>query len=165
MKIRTHLIFKFLMLIGVLICTGQSSFSQCKAKQIMKACKPNIKAPFKYDSYAISDFTFTDKEKNVEVQFTAFQGVKYKIVFCTSGFEEPLKLDIWDKSNKVKKNRNKVYDNDQGIDNNFWSFEPTKSGNYFIEYTVPVSNNPGVVKEGCVIMLISFVETSASNND
>jgi hypothetical protein len=131
----------------------------------MKACKPNIKAPFKYDSYAISDFVFGDKEKKVEVQFTAFQGVKYKIVFCTSGFEEPLKLDIWDKSNKIKKNRNKIYDTNQGIDNNFWSFEPPKSGNYFIEYTVPVSSTPGMSKQGCVIMLISFVETSASNND
>jgi hypothetical protein len=162
---KKHFLYKLLLVIGAFICIGHSSFSQCKAKQIMKACKPNIKAPFKYDSYAISDFTFADKEKKVEVQFTAFAGVKYKIVFCTSGFEEPLQLNIWDKSNKVKNNRHKVYDNDQGIDNNFWSFEPTKSGNYFIEYTVPVSNTPGVVKEGCVIMLISFVESSASNND
>jgi hypothetical protein len=158
-------LFRCLLVISIFIYAGQTSFSQCKAKQIMKACKPNIKAPFKYDSYAISDFTFGDKEKKVEVQFTAFQGVKYKIVFCTSGFEEPLQLNIWDKSNKIKKNRNKIYDNSQGIDNNFWSFEPAKSGNYFIEYTVPVSATPGMVKQGCVIMLISFVETSASNND
>lgn len=162
---KRNIFFKILIVIGAFICIGHSSFSQCKAKQIMKACKPNIKAPFKYDSYAISDFTFGDKEKKIEVQFTAFQGVKYKIVFCSSGFEEPLKLDIWDKSNRIKKNRNKIYDNNQGIDNNFWSFEPSKSGNYFIEYTVPVSSTPGMVKQGCVIMLISFVETSASNND
>jgi hypothetical protein len=164
MKIRIFTT-KLLLIIGALVCTGYSSFSQCKAKQIMKACKPNIKAPFKYDSYAISDFTFGDKEKKVEVQFTAFQGVKYKIVFCTSGFEEPLQLNIWDKSNKVKNNRHKVYDNEQGIDNNFWSFEPVKSGNYFIEYTVPVSSTPGMAKQGCVIMLISFIETAGSNNE
>ena len=151
-------------MIGTLVCTGHSSFAQCKAKQIMKACKPNIKPPFKYDSYVISNFKFGDKEKKVEVQFSAFQGMKYKIVFCTSGFEEPLRLDIYDKSNRVKNNRHKVYDNEQGIDNNFWSFEPTKSGNYFIEYSVPVSSTPGVEKEGCVIMLISYVETAPANN-
>lgn len=154
----------FYLMIGGFLFSGHSSFSQCKAKQIMKACKPNIKPPFKYDSYAISDFSFGAKEKKVEVQFTAFQGVRYRIVFCSSGFEEPLKLDIWDKSNKVKNNRHKVFANEEGIDNNFWSFEPQKSGNYFIEYTVPVSSTPGVVKQGCVIMLISFVETEDTSN-
>jgi len=149
-------------MIGTLICTGHSSFAQCKAKQIMKSCKPNIKPPFKYDSYVINDFVFGAKEKKVEVQFSAFQGMKYKIVFCTSGFEEPLKVDIYDKSNRVKNNRHKVYANEQGIDNNFWSFEPAKSGNYFIEYSVPVSIKAGVEHQGCVIMLISYIETAAA---
>jgi hypothetical protein len=56
-----------------------------------------------------------------------------------------------------------VYDSEQGIDNNFWSFEPPKSGNYFIEYTVPVSSTPGMAKQGCVIMLISYVDSGDSN--
>ena len=147
-------------MIGAFICTGHSSFAQCKAKQIMKGCKPNIQPPYKYDSYVISDFVFGDKEKKVEVMFTAFQGMKYKLVFCTSGFEEPLQLNIYDKSNKVKKGRNKLYANEQGIDNNFWTFEPSKSGNYFIEYTVPVSLKPGVERQGCAIMLISYAEAA-----
>jgi hypothetical protein len=161
---KNKLVAVIFIMIGAFICTSHYSFAQlCKAKQIMKACKPNIKAPFKYDSYAISDFTFGNKEQKVEVQFTAFQGVKYKLIFCTSGFEEPLKMDIYDKSNKIKKGRNKVFANEQGIDNNFLSFEPTKSGNYFIEYTVPVSSTPGMAKNGCVIMLISFADTPSPN--
>ena len=159
-----NLIFIVSIMIGASICMNHYSFGQCKAKQIMKACKPNIKAPYKYDSYAVNDFTFDAKPKKVEVQFTAFQGVKYRIVFCASGFDEKLTMNIYDKSNKVKNNRHKIFDNAQGIDNNFWSFDPPKSGNYFIEYEVPASSTPGTVKQGCVVMLISFVDIPPKNN-
>lgn len=125
----------------------------------MKSCRPNIKPPYKYDSYVVNNFTFDSKPKTVEVQFSAFQGQKYKIIFCSSGFEEPLAVNIYDKSSRVKNNRHKVYDNSQGVDNNFWSFQPTKSGNYYIEYSVPVSSTPGLAKQGCVIMLISYMES------
>jgi hypothetical protein len=130
---------------------------QCKAKQIANACKDNIRKPFKYDSYAINEFTFDDKEKQVEVQFTAFQGQKYKIVFCSSGFDEPLSMNVYDKSMKIHNNRHKLYDNSKGIDSNFWTFEPTKSGNYYILYEVPKSID-GAVKKGCVVMLIGYVD-------
>ena len=143
-------------IIGTMICAGPC-FAQCKAKQIMKACKPNINTPFRYDSYAVNEFTFDKKARKIELQFTAFQGMKYKIVFCASGFDEQVKMNIFDKSNKVKNNRHQLYDNSQGVDNNFWSFDPPKSGNYFIEYDVPPSNN-GVTKQGCVVMLIAFTE-------
>ncbi len=157
---KNRIIYFILIMIGAFVCTNHYSFAQCKAKQIMKSCKPNIKPPYKYDSYVVNEFTFDAKAKTVEVQFCAFQGQKYKIVFCSSGFEEPLTMNIYDKSFHVKNNRHKVFDNSQGIDNNFWSFEPTKSGNYYIEYDVPVSSTPGVVKTGCVIMLISYVEST-----
>lgn len=149
-----------MIMIGAFVCINHYSFAQkCKAKQIMKSSKANITKPYKFDSYTINEFVFDTKPKTQEVQFTAFRGVKYKIVFISSGFEEPVQVNIWDKSNKVKKNRNKVFDNSQGIDNNFWSFEPTKQGNYFIEYTIPVSAKAGVVSNGCIIMLISYFET------
>jgi hypothetical protein len=143
-------------MVSVFISTNHFVLGQCKAKDIVKKSKANITKPYKYDSYALSELTFDDKEKKIEVQFTAYQGQKYRIVFLTSGFEEPLTLNIYDKSNRVKKGRNKVYDNDQGIDNNFWSFEPPKSGNYFIEYTVPPSLS-GKVKQGCVVMIIGYI--------
>ena len=144
-------------MIGGFIFTNHYSFAQCKAKQIMKACKPNIEKPYKYDSYAISDFTFDDKAKTIEVQFTAFKGLSYKIVFCANGFEAPLKMNIYDKNMHIKNNRHKIFDNDMGIDNNFWSFVPPKSGNYYIDYEVPAI--PGNKTEsGCVIMLISYYE-------
>ena len=74
----------------------------CKAKQIASGCKANIKKPFKYDSYAVNEFTFDAKPHEIEVQFTAFQGQKYKIVFCSNGFDEAVTMNIYDKSNKIK---------------------------------------------------------------
>jgi hypothetical protein len=133
-------------------------FAQCNAKQIMNECKPNIPKPYKYDSYAISEFKFNDKEKNVEVVFTAFAGQKYNLIFCSSGFDEQVEINIYDKTNHIKKGRKKLYDNSEGIDNNFWWFEPTKSGNYYIEYNVPKSID-GSQKKGCVVILISRYTT------
>jgi hypothetical protein len=127
------------------------SFSQCKVKTIVNGCKPNLK-PFNYDSYAITDIEFTDKAQKIEVQFTAFANQKYKLVFCSSGFEEMVKVNIYDKSNRVK-NRNKVYDNENGIDNLFWSFQPPKTGDYFIEYEVPAALD-AKTKAGCIILII-----------
>lgn len=139
-------------------CTGYKVFSQnCKAKEISKSCKANIEKPYRYDGYAISEFVFDSKSKKVEVQFIAFKGQKYKVVFCSSGFEEGLTLNIYDKNNKVKKDRKKIYDNASGIDNDFWSFVPPKAGNYFIEYNLAPTKD-GTTKKGCVIMLVGYTE-------
>ncbi len=142
-------------MVSILLCTNHSVFGQCKAKQIVKNCKSNVPKPYKYDAYVVTEFTFNDKEKKQEIVFTAFNGMKYSLIFCSSGFEEPLKMNIYDKSNRVKKGRNKVYDNSQGIDNNFWSFLPPKAGNYYIEYEVPKSLD-GKIKKGCVVLLIGY---------
>lgn len=148
-------------MVSCLLIANHNIFGQCKAKQIVKGCKANVIKPYVYDSYAISELEFNQKSHKMEVQFTAFQGQKYRIVFCSSGFEEPVTLNIYDKSNRVKNGRNKVFDNSQGIDNNFWVFEPTKSGNYYIEYEIPPSLD-GKIKKGCVVMLIGYIPKQES---
>lgn len=145
-----------ILFIGMLIFSTQS-MAQCNAKAIMKACKGNVQKPYKYDSYVISELKFDKKPKIVEVVFTAFEGQKYKLIFCTNNFEEPVKLNIYNKSKAIKQGRKKLYDNEQGIDNNFWTFEPPKSGNYYIDYEVPASSD-GKPKTGCVILLIGYVQ-------
>lgn len=138
----------------ILLISSFNAAAQCKAKQIAKGCKANM-APYKYDSYAINEITFTDKPQKVEVEFTAFSGQKYKLVFCTSGFEEAVTLNVYDKNSKAKK-RNKVFDTSQGIDNNFWAFEPAKPGVYFIEYDVPPAISGVTGKIGCVVMMVGY---------
>lgn len=152
---------KIFILASVLLINNHFIFAQCKAKDIVKRSKANITKPYKYDSYALNDVEFNAKVQKIEVQFTAFHGQKYRILFLTSGFEELVTIDIYDKSSRVKTGRKKVYDNSQGIDNNFWSFQPTKSGNYFIEYNIPPALN-GKVKKGCIVMIIGYIGAGES---
>src|ERR1017187_7811487 len=115
---------------------GYSS-AQCKAKQIVKDCKPSI-APYQYDSYSLNELIFDPaKPQVVEVEFTAFAGQQYKLVFSTSAFDEDFKLNIYDKNQRSKK-RNKIYDSANGIEKH-WTFEPTKAGTYYIDYEMPKS--------------------------
>lgn len=126
---------------------------QKSIKQIVKGCKPNL-PPYKYDSYALNKIDFSANSYKIDVEFTAFAGIQYKIVFCTSGFEEKVKLNIYDKHKRFK-SRKKVYDNESGIDNLFWSFEPSKPGTYYFEYEVPVAAD-GKSKSGYMVMLIGY---------
>ncbi len=152
-----YIAFSILFLSMFLFPSSYMFAQPCNAKSIMKGCKPNVQKPYKYDSYVISELKFDKKPRIVEVVFTAFEGQKYKLIFCSNGFEEPVKLDIYNKKKGVKTERKKLYDNSQGIDNNFWTFEPPKSGNYYIKYEVPPSMD-GNPKTGCIILLIGYTE-------
>ena len=112
---------------------------------------------FLYDDFVMNELVFDDRSKKIEIEFTAFAGEKYKLVFCTSGFNDSLKLNIFNKSNKVK-SRKKVYDNQNGLDNLFWSFSPPNPGTYYIEYDIPVAINPTKKNTGCIVMLIGYEE-------
>jgi hypothetical protein len=127
---------------------------KCNDKEIAKKCKPNMK-PYKMDAYAPTELTFGKKPTKVEVQFTVFEGSDYKLVFCSSGFPEKVNLNIYDKSRAVK-SRKKVYDGEaQGIDSDFWTFQPEKTGTYYIEYECAAASD-SVMKKACVVMLIGY---------
>jgi len=129
---------------------------KCNPKKISKEVRKNIAPPYLYSSSEISELTFGQKEKKVIVQFTALKDIKYKLLFCSSNFEEQVRINIYDKSKAIK-DRKKVYDNSQGVDNNYWVFEPPKHGKYYIEYDVPKSID-GTVKQGCVILVVGYLE-------
>ena len=131
------------------------SLAQSGVKQVIKAYKSNL-APYKYDSYASNKIVFDSaKTQIIEVEFAVFAKQQYKLVICTSGFKEQVKVNIYDKNRRYKK-RNKIYDSDNGIDNLFWSFEPPKTGTYYIEYEIPVSSDKKI-KEGYMVMIIGSI--------
>jgi hypothetical protein len=144
-----------LALLLILAATAISSVhAQCNAKEIAKKCKNNLK-PFDYDGFADNSFTFKDKAQTVSVEFTAYAGQKYKLVFASSGFKEEVKVNIYDK-NKNNPKRQKIYDSSNGIDNLFWSFEPSKTGTYYIEYEIPAAQEGDMGKSGCMVLLIGY---------
>jgi hypothetical protein len=146
-KVRTYLCLALL----ALPLTGL--YSQCSPHKIAKDFKPNL-TPFKYDSYAYNDVTFSDKPQTIEVVFTAFSGMKYKLVFGTSLFDENVKVNIYDKSMHAKK-RTKLYDNNNGVDNLFWSEEVDVPGIYYIDYDIPAKGDAKAT-DGCMVLLIGY---------
>ena len=142
-----------LFVVGALLFNYNAD-AQCREKKsIAKSCKPQMK-PFHYDGMAYNDLIFDDKAKVIEVEFTAFAGEKYKLLFCKSNFQEKVPIKIYDK-NKRNKNRKIVYNSEEQTVSNFWGFEPPRSGNYFIEYEVPASAT-GVKKNECIVLLIGY---------
>jgi hypothetical protein len=142
-------VFAFMLIAGGI-------FAQCSPHKIAKKFKPNLK-PYKYDSYAYNEVNFSEKEQTIEVVFTAFADMKYKLVFGTSLFDEDVKVNIYDKSMHVHK-RNKLYDGSKGgVDNMFWSIEITNPGIYYIDYTIPVKGDSKAT-DGCLVMLIGYQE-------
>lgn len=141
-------------LIVLFFCVSESVFSQCKSKSIVKGCKQNL-TPFKYSGAAINEFVIDEKAKKVEVEFTAYGGQEYRLIFCSSAnFSEDVKINIYDKRKNVK-SRKLIYDTSSGIDNLFWVFEPPKTGNYFIEYEIPESVDD-TKKEACMMLIIGY---------
>lgn len=127
--------------------------AQCKSKEITKGCKKNL-VPYKYSGAAVTDIVIDNKPKKYDVEFTAYQGQKYRLIFCSSGNVDGIQLNIYDKP-KTMKSRKKVYDNSQGIEGNFWVFEPTKHGNYYIEYDVP-AGKANEKKQACVVIIVGY---------
>ncbi len=144
----------FFLLITQLYCAGYVT-AQCSTRKIVKNYKPNL-APYKYDSYAYNDITFTDKPQMIEVEFSAFAGTKYKLVLGTSMFDENVKVNIYDHSHLVHR-RKKLYDNSKGVDNMFWALELDTPGTYYIDYDIPAKGD-SKSETGCMVILIGFID-------
>jgi len=132
-------------------------FSQCNPHKIARKYKDNL-GDYKYDSYAYNPIEFTDKPQTIEVIFSAYSGSIYKLVFGTSLFDENVKVNIYDKSMRVK-NRKKLFDNNSGIDNMFWELPIAKPGTYYIDYDIPAKGT-STSADGCVVILIGFKDSS-----
>ena len=75
---------------------GNQSFSQYKISQIIEENKVSIKKPYKYDGFKMNEFTFEQINKNIPIEFVAFENQKYKLIFCTSDYEEQVIVSIYD---------------------------------------------------------------------
>ena len=149
---KTKKIMAVLLLIAAFAFCSNNVFSQSCIKHIIKAYKANLD-PYTYTSYASNKILFDSvKTQTIEVEFSVFAKEQYKLVICSSGFQEEVKVDIYDKSKNCK-TRKKIYDSENGIDNLFWSFVPPKTGTYFIEYLIPPAADKKI-KEGYMVMLI-----------
>ncbi len=145
----------FLFVLSIVITAqekGKDVVKTCSTKQIIKACRPSMK-PFVYDSYAIYEIEFGKTTQSMEEEFTAFAGQKYRLSFCNSGFAENIKIEVYDKNKKIA--TRKLVAQTSTSANTPWTFEPPKSGTYYLEYKIPASID-GTEKNGCMVMLIGY---------
>ncbi len=154
-KYNLHIMKNFIKVALVILFAPQLVLAQCKDRKIEKACKPMMK-PFSVDGYGSNALPFDSLAKTVHVDFTAFPGEKYKLVFCASGFQEEVKIEIYDKSDRIK-TRTKVFEKVVGGTEQNAMFEPKKSGNYYIEYKVPAVDK-AAAKNECIVLLIGYME-------
>lgn len=140
-------IFLFLLLVGL----SSPIFSQYKISKIIEDNKVQIPKPYKYDGFLMNEFSFDQINKNIPIEFVAFKKQKYKLIFCSSTFEESVKICIYDKSNPKVKVAEKIIDSA----NTTWTYEPVTDATYTIVYEIPPSNTE-VDHKACMVMLIGF---------
>jgi hypothetical protein len=140
------------LLIALFLITGFNCSSQCSIAEIINKNKAGFTAPYKYDGFNYSQIEFGLINQTLKKEFIAFKGQKYQLLFCTSGFEETVRITVRDiKDNSL------VAGTTVGKESTVWSFFCSKTGTYSIEYEIPPSDTD-VAHKGCIAMLIGFSE-------
>lgn len=131
-----------------------TAFGQCKSKVIVKTEKPKLK-PFKYSGAAVNDIVIDDKAKIIDIEFTAYGGQQYRLVFCPSdNITQDIKIKIFDKRKNIK-SRKLIFETSSKSETPS-TFDPPKSGNYYIEYNVPANETADAQNEGCMVLMIGY---------
>lgn len=120
--------FLNVILILLFASVAQQASAQCKAKAIVKQFKSEL-APFEYDSYVINELVFKKEKQVVEVEFTAYAGLDYRMVFCTSFTGAVIGITIYDKP-KTNKKRKSLYFTESGKDGYLCTFTPAKQAHF-----------------------------------
>jgi hypothetical protein len=128
-----------------------SAVAQYKISDIVDENKVKIEKPYKFDGFVMKEFNIGLVNLSIPIEFVAFKGQKYKLIICSSTFEEEVLVSIYDKSAPGVKIAEKIINQADRS----WVFEPAKEGTYSIVYEVPPSNTD-VEHKACVLMLIGF---------
>jgi hypothetical protein len=150
-----HISFLFSTFLFVFVFSA-SLQAQCKVSKIVENGKLEIAPAYLYDGFSLTNFTMDAKPKRMQVKFTALKGQHYKLYFCNSGYTEEVKISIFKEEKDGKLSTDLLGDitrKDQFIE-----FSLAKSGNYTIEYGIPITENAeyGMTKNECLVMLISY---------
>ncbi len=148
-------LFYSLMAAIVLAALNHSVFGQCTARSIIKNCKSEFTYPYQYSGCWMQEFVIDKNYKRIEGHFVVLEGLKYQVVFCSSQSAENIIVNIYDKSIETTKKRI-LYDSSKNKGSNLWKFEPTSSGDYYVEYIIPPTTT-GKAHTGCVMLMLGTV--------
>ena len=147
--------YLFLIFIAAVLVSFDSEVpvEQCKVKPIVKAAMPKL-APFQYDSYAVKEIVYGPKPKKETLDFEVFSDEEYKLVFCQTELPQEVGITIY---GLLKGKKQILYFDESGKKSSQdFSFGPTRSGTYYVEYEIPAATAPN--QKGCFVMLIGLRE-------
>ena len=140
-----YLLFSFLLISPYTIT------AQCRVADMISGSKTAFDKPYEYDGFSYFKMQFGQKTQTIRKEFLALKGKKYELLFCTSGFEEIIRIQLYDEQGNL------LAGTSIGNEKSITSFFTVKSGNYSIVYYIPASET-GVEHEGCIAMLIGLSE-------
>lgn len=78
------------------------------------------------------------------------------LYFCNSGFTEEVKVSVFKEEKEGKQSVDLL--GATTLKDQYIELLISKSGNYTIDYTIPVAENAeyGMVKDACMVVLISY---------
>lgn len=126
---------------------------QCKVKPIVKQCMPMLN-PYQYDSYALKEIVYGPKAKKESINFEVFSEEEYKLVFGQTVLPQEVGITIY----RLSKGKKEIiyFDESGKKTSQDFSFGPTTSGTYYIEYEIPAATAPN--QKGCFVVLIGLKE-------
>ena len=139
---------------GTLLVYSPNISAQCKGiKTIVKNSMPLLN-PYEYDSYAVKEIIYSPKAKKEIVEFSVFSGEKYKLVFSKTELPQEVGITFYDKP-VTRKDRKILYFDESGKKGNFaCNFQPSATGTYYIEYSIPAQS--AADQKGCFVLLIGI---------
>ena len=142
-----------------LLLTNNIWYSQNTVQKVVAKYKTQL-IPFPYDGYLSEEIVAGQEEKKEIISFTAFRGVSYRLLFCTTDEGVPITIRVYDRAAK-EPNRKKVFDSSQMGDSSYFIFEPQISRRYYIEYSVPALAGMKFKKTYMVMLIGANVNRAA----
>lgn len=143
-----------------LLFVNNFGYSQKNSERIISKYNIQLQDGYKYSGYLGREIIFNEKEKKETMEFTAFRGIAYKVIFCPSKPGVPVTINIYDK-NPEDENRKKIFDNSENPNNAYWVFEPPNSRTYYIEYIIPANDKGKTKKINMAIIIGAKVKRDA----
>ncbi len=144
--------YLFLICLSFLVPLTGTSQKECDPRGLKKA-KSEL-APFVYDGSKRDVLAYEKKENFYEIEVPLFIGEKYRFIFNTDQLPEPVRIEIYNKP-KGKKRRELLFSNEEteATKNGLLIYEPERSRNMYVNYTVPASEEE---KKGCIIFVAGY---------
>lgn len=135
----------------LIFLTSKVLIAQPNTKKIVKSNMASLQ-PFTYDSYAMKEIIYGQKEQSIVMEFSVYSDEEYKLVFCKSELPQSIEMNIYD-GNPKSKNKKLIYFDETGKKDQYvCNFHPTQTGSYYIEYKVPPATEKN--QKGYIIVLI-----------